>query len=231
LPQSLHQQLEDRAGVPGRVAVGGAQVGDQQLVAAEDVQGQEAVVVVVAVEEPPLLVAVNRRVGGVEVQHQALGGLLERGDELLDQSLGHLEQRLAVGPALQPAQGGRGGQRPLGVGGVLGQHLPQRVTAEVLMAVEILIARGDPVDALGQQGAPGVSDQLGVARVGQGAVQGVEQAEAAVGLAQQQGPGVGGDRAGGEVGLDPARTQGGKGQGLAVTPCHSGGCLVGVLGS
>ena len=38
LAQPADQQLEDGAAVPGRVAVGGAHVGDQQVVAAEDVQ-------------------------------------------------------------------------------------------------------------------------------------------------------------------------------------------------
>ena len=56
----------------GGVDLAGPQVGRQQLVAAEDVQRQEAVVVVVAVEEAPLLVAVHGVVGGVEVEDQVL---------------------------------------------------------------------------------------------------------------------------------------------------------------
>ena len=75
--------------VLGGVDVGGAQVGDQQFVAAEDVQRQEAVVVVVAVEEAALLVAVDAVVGGVEVQHQVLRRRRMGGDELLDQHRGY----------------------------------------------------------------------------------------------------------------------------------------------
>jgi hypothetical protein len=63
------------------------QVGAQQLLAAEHVQRQVAVAVVVAVEEAPLLLAMQRVVGGVKVQHQFLGRSLEAGDELLDQHL------------------------------------------------------------------------------------------------------------------------------------------------
>ena len=48
----------------------GPQIGDQQLLATEDIQRQEAVVVVVAVEEAAFLVAVDRVVGGVEVEDQ-----------------------------------------------------------------------------------------------------------------------------------------------------------------
>ena len=64
------QQLQDRRRVQRRVDLRRPQVGDQQLLAAEDVQRQEAVVVVIAVEEPPFLLAVHQIVGGVEVEHQ-----------------------------------------------------------------------------------------------------------------------------------------------------------------
>ena len=55
------------------------------MVAAEDVQRQVAVALVVAVEEAAELVAVDRVVGGVEVEHDPLGrsgvGLEEEGHE------------------------------------------------------------------------------------------------------------------------------------------------------
>ena len=44
------------------------QLGAQQMLAAEDVQRQIAVIIVVAVEEPPFLVAVQRIVRGIQVQ-------------------------------------------------------------------------------------------------------------------------------------------------------------------
>ena len=50
------------------VDVGAAQLGRQQVPAAEDVERQVAVAVVVAVEEAALLVPVQRNVGGVEVE-------------------------------------------------------------------------------------------------------------------------------------------------------------------
>ena len=62
-------------GVLDGVDVAGPQVGHQQLVAAEDVQRQEAVMIVVAVEEAALLVAVDGVVGGVEVEDQVFGGM------------------------------------------------------------------------------------------------------------------------------------------------------------
>ncbi len=55
----------------GGVGVAGARDGGQGVVAAEDVQGQEAVVVVVAVEEAALLAAVDLDVGAVDVEDEA----------------------------------------------------------------------------------------------------------------------------------------------------------------
>ena len=66
------QQLQHGAGVLGGVDVAGAEVGREQLVAAEDVQRQEAVMIIVAVEEAALLLAVDAVVGGVEVEDQVL---------------------------------------------------------------------------------------------------------------------------------------------------------------
>ena len=73
----------------GPVDVGRPQVRHQELLAAGNVQGQEAVVVVIAVEEAAFLIAVHGVVGGVEVQHQFLGRRGVGGDERLHQRLGH----------------------------------------------------------------------------------------------------------------------------------------------
>jgi len=85
LAQPLYQQLEDRRGMLRTVDAAGAQVRAQQLLATEHVQRQVAVAVVVAVEEAALLLAVQRVVGGIEVQHQFLRRGVEAGDELIDQ--------------------------------------------------------------------------------------------------------------------------------------------------
>lgn len=49
-----------------------------------------------------------------------------------------------------------------------------------------------------------MGNEFGVAGIGNGGVQGVEQTQAALSLTQQERPGVGGKIAGGEVGLDAA---------------------------
>ena len=67
---------------PGRgVDVRAPQFCRQEMPAAEDIERQVAVTVVVAVEEPALLVAVQRIVGGVEVENDLLGRLAIRVQE------------------------------------------------------------------------------------------------------------------------------------------------------
>src|SRR5581483_12310943 len=102
-------------------------------------------------------------------------------DELVHQDLGQAEQGGAAGAILQAAQRRGGGQRLPGGGVVLGQRLPERVVAEAIVVVEVLVAASDAEDALREQGPLGVGDEGGVPRVGQDGVEGVEQAEPTVG--------------------------------------------------
>ncbi len=87
-----------------RVDVGRTKVRAQQMIAAEDVQGEEAVVIVVAVEEAVDLVAMHGIVGGIEVEDQFLGRGLVGIDERLDQDGGDVEQRGSLHAILQAAQ-------------------------------------------------------------------------------------------------------------------------------
>jgi hypothetical protein len=74
-------------GAGGGVDVGAPGLGGQQVAAAEDVQRQMAVAVVVAMEEAPFLVAVERIVRGIEIEDDPLGrprlSLQEQADEQL----------------------------------------------------------------------------------------------------------------------------------------------------
>jgi hypothetical protein len=105
--------------------------------------------------------------------------------------------------------------------------LPQRIVAETLVIVEIFLAAGDAKDPLGQQAALRMGDEVGVAGVRQGVVQGVEEAETAVGLTQEQGAGVGGEDAAREVRLKGAAFGTGKREGRRGTLCHRSGSWVG----
>ena len=62
----------------GLIDVRRPQVADQQLIAAEDIERQKAVVVIIAVEKATLLAAVHRIVRTIEVEHQLLRRVLSR---------------------------------------------------------------------------------------------------------------------------------------------------------
>ena len=114
------------------------------------------------------------------------------GDELIDQHLG-ICQGLAVGPVLQAAEGRGRGEGQLGVGERPAASWRSGIGAEGLVIVEVFVAEGDGDDPLGDHGPLGVDDEDGMSGVGDGGVDGVEEAEAVVDLAEEQGAGVGGE--------------------------------------
>ena len=86
----------------------------------------------------------------------------------------------------------------------------QRIGAQLLMIVEVLVAQRQPVDALREHLGNRVLDQSGVAPVAETARQPLQQVDLAVCLAQQQRPTVARYLTGGEPGLHPARKMGCK---------------------
>jgi hypothetical protein len=173
-------------------------------------------VVVIAVEEAPLLFAVHRIVGGIEVQDQLLGWPAERGDEPVDQHGVQLPGRLPVGTVLPPAQGRGTGQIRVAAHG----RLDRQVAAQAGMIVEVLIAQGQGVDPLAQQ-TQGIVVAAGLAaRIDQRAGHGFGQAEATIGLLQQQHAAVGGDVATLEIGFYLTALTGWKSKRFLGTVCH-----------
>ena len=89
------------------VDVGPAQLGRQQMPAAEDVERQIAVAVVVAVEEAAFLMPVQRIVGGVEIEDDLRRRRGMRVEEEIDEQ--RLDRRrivadLVIARRLRPAQ-------------------------------------------------------------------------------------------------------------------------------
>ena len=68
---------------PSRVRA--AQLGRQQVPATENVERQVAIAIVVSMEEPAFLVAVQRIVGGIEIEDDLFGRLLVGFEEELDE--------------------------------------------------------------------------------------------------------------------------------------------------
>ena len=79
------RHLRDRAG--RRIQVGAPQLGDQQMAAAEDVERQIAVAIVIAVEEPTFLLAVQRIIGRIQIKNDLLGRALVRLQKEFDQEI------------------------------------------------------------------------------------------------------------------------------------------------
>ena len=145
------------------VDVRGPQPGREQVVAAEDVQRQVAVALVVAVEEAAHLVAVDRVVGGVEVEDDLLGrprvGLEEEVTKRLASVAGRHRSCCSGHPAAagvfeaveRALAGERRAVRPLRLEPV-GEQREQRVAAQLVVVVDVLVAQGDADDPLPDQG-------------------------------------------------------------------------------
>ena len=101
---------------------------------------------IVSVEGPALLTAVDGVVGGVGVGGQVFGRGRVRGDELIDEGLGDPDRGGAAGAVFQAAEGRRRGERLPRLGGDAGAELEPGVGAEVLMVVEVLVTRDDRRD-------------------------------------------------------------------------------------
>ena len=68
-------------------------------------------IIVVSVEESALLLAVDAVVVGVKVEDQVLWRQRVRGDELIDQNLGDLDQGFAIDAIFEAAKGRRRSER------------------------------------------------------------------------------------------------------------------------
>ena len=113
----------------------------------------------------------------------------------------------------------------------VGSSLPttvasERVAAEVVVVVEVLVAQRQGVDPLGEEVLDGVLDEVGVAVVGEAGGELADDAGESLGLAEQQGAAVGGDGAAVEVGEDLAGAEHGKVEVGRVTLCRHRAALV-----
>jgi hypothetical protein len=198
------RRLFDRAG--RRVEIGAPQLGRQQMPAAENVQRQVAIAVVVAVKEPPLLMPVQRVVGGVQVENDLLGRVLVRFHEQSD------KQRLDLGPVpgdaviarqlrpapLQPVECrfASQGRTILATSRQLaGQHRHRRVVTQLVVIDQVFVAQRQRKDPLPDQSSDSVLDQLRRAAVDETLGKPIDQPDRPVRRPQQQGSGIRSDLA------------------------------------
>ena len=205
-PRPMLADVADDAGDLLRRAVGGiigrrSKLRRQQMPAAEDVQRQIAVAIVVAVEVPTFLLAVERIVGGIEVDDNAHRRLAMSFQEQIDEQ--PLDGRAIVielvvtVPAdlrgmLQPVERRLAGERPARLVDDGGER---RIEAQNVVVDEVLVAEREAEDALAQQIGQRVLDGLCHAVVGEAGRQPLGQSQLAVGTGEQRHAAIRRDRA------------------------------------
>ena len=197
-PDPIDQQSHYRPSMLGPVDLAVSQVAHQHRLAAEHVQRQVAVMVVVGVEFAALLIAVQGYVRGVDVEHDALGRVFMRRDKLVHQHPVQRHRLPARRAILEPAQCRRGRHRVLHPDRRLHQH----VLAQRRVIVQVLVAAAHGVDALRQQIAKLVGDQQRVARIADRLRRGARQTQPLIGLAQQHHAPIAAQPTAVEIGLD-----------------------------
>ena len=211
--------------------LGGAQLRPQRKIPHKPVERQITIIIIIGVEEPALLQAVQPMAHRVPIQHHFLGVLGQTTHSHLQQAslnLGRVVRQFVAASALVVGQlqaveraGRRQGDAAVrrvqtvlsqGIGLVAGGG-QEGIPAQLLVIVEVFVTLGQSVDALGQQLRQGVLDPSLVAPVVKALGQALDHPEIGVGLAQQQDAGVGGEGAARKVSHDFARAQVGEGHG------------------
>ncbi len=131
------------------------QRGDEAPLAVEHDHGLKAVLVVIGVEQAQLLRAMDRIEGVIDVEHDTLRHLPERGAIEIDHGTAHAQQRAGVGQVLQARDGGLGAQVASGRQAVQ-RHLEHRIGAQAGGVVAVLVARGDGQQAKADDVGEGV---------------------------------------------------------------------------
>ncbi len=189
--------LDLRDAARAGIDVGGAQLGRQQMPAAEHVQRQIAVAVVIAVEEVSLLMPVQRVVGGVEIEDDLRRRPLVRLQEQRHRQ--RLDRRRVVGDLViarrvlsaqfQPVQRRLAGHRCaiLAPGFKLArQHRHQRVVPQLVVVVEIFVTERDAKDPLPDQRPDRMLDQILPAMIAKAIRKAPHHIDRPIGGAQKQ---------------------------------------------
>ena len=198
-------------GGPGRgVDVRAPQLRRQQVAAAEHIERQVAVAVVIAVEEPPLLAPVQRVVGGVEVEHDLLrrpvvGVEEEVHEQRLDRRPLVSDPAVAVDPGsavLEAVERALAGERRTPAVPRLEpaeRHTKHRVVAQPVVVDQVLVAERDAEHPLPDQRRHLVDHPLRRPAIREAGREALDEPDRPVGRPEQQPAGVRGDRAALEI--------------------------------
>ena len=147
--------------------------------------------VVMGVEQGQLLVAVHRIAGVVDVQGDGGRGLGEALTEEVDQRRRQARRLKAGGRILEPAHGRLGTERAATLGRPSRRQLEQRIAAQGIAIVAILVAAGDGQHAETQHRGQGMGDARGIAPVADAGRQSRGQAQPALDVTQQNQAAIG----------------------------------------
>jgi hypothetical protein len=207
------------------------QLGTQQMLAAEDVQRQVTVMLVVAVKETAQLMPVQRIVGRVQIQHDRLARLGGERQKRIDKPVFQLPmprrdlliaalRRSSHRRQFQAIERAFAGQRLATVTridailarrvGLADQDRQQWIGTQPVVVVEVFIAQRQAEDTLLEQLFDRVFDLLGVTVIVETSRQPGQQTAPRLDLPQQQRTSVRADRATVESGRDLPRCQGMK---------------------
>ena len=175
------------------IVIGFPQSRAQNVLAAKDIQRQIAILVVVAVEQPPFLFAVQRQVRGVHVQNNLSRGVLMRFKEHLHQQLVNprfpkrdlLIAILSSGPQFHPVQSALTRQRFFQLLPT-SQDAEDRIVAQLFVIVDVFITKRQTVDSLGEHLLNGMFDLVLIPAIEKTLGQARQQIQTLVGLAQQE---------------------------------------------
>jgi hypothetical protein len=150
-----------------------------------DHEGQVLVLVVVAVPEGQLLVAVRRVIHGVQVERQVARRPAEGGDEQVEEDVAQPLEGLDRNGILEAGQGRLAGQVWV-VRGAVGEELEDGVGAEGVVVVLVLVAGQDAIDPGADHFQEGVLREVGVAKVVERLGEGPGEPEALVELPNRE---------------------------------------------
>ena len=161
------------------------------VAASEDVDGLEAVLVIMGVEQRQLLAAVDGIVGIVDVEDDALGNTVEAFAKQIDHGQPHARQLAPRRRVLEPRQGWLRHQIATGLGQAPTGQLERRIEAQHVEVVAILVAASDGEHARPDHVGVGVGRARRIARVGQATGKARGKTEPLLDPAQQQHAAVG----------------------------------------
>jgi hypothetical protein len=183
----------------------------------------------------PLLLAVHRIVGGVEIDDDARGRLgmcilVERHEQPLDRAGIVCDLVVGISPdlrrMLEPVERRLAGERRA-VGALRGQapgeDAQHRVMSQLIMIVDILVAERDADDALAQQARQLMDDGVRIAAILEALRQPRHQTDRLVGLTEQQRAGVRSDPAAVESAHNNAAFGGSEIERILATLCRHRG--------